>query len=118
MKSRSFRVEVHYEFSRRGGGQAGLGSSGRLETRTKHDKKDLAVWRLADKVTKLDFRHWVGAVVVNLEAIHNWSKPDLILDLVRRQNVEVDATVPAALVKQAIEKLQDEEQQPVDSSQW
>ena len=83
-----------------------------------HGKKDLAVWRLTDKVTKLDFRHWVEAVEVNLEAIHNWSKPDIILDLVRRQSVEVDATVLAAMVRQASDKLQEQGQQPVDSSQW
>ena len=84
-----FRIEVQDEFNRRGG-QTTLGpaGSGDREPRSKHDKKDLAVWRLADNVTKLDFRHRVEAVEVNLEGIHVWSKPDLIFDLVRRKDVE------------------------------
>ena len=67
-----FRAEIQDEFLRRGAqSPPGLAGSGDRERRTKHDKKDLAVWRLAGKVTNLEFRHWEEAVEVNLEAIHN-----------------------------------------------
>ena len=84
-----FRIEVRDEFIRQGGVAGGRESSRVDESSPKHDKKDLGVWRLVDKVGKLDFRYWVEAVEINLEAIPGWSKPDKVLDLMRREDTEV-----------------------------
>ena len=86
-----FRIEVRDEFIRQGGAASGERGSGSRSDGSvfKHDKKDLAVWKLVDKVGKLDFRHWVEAVEINLEAIHGWSKPDKDLDLITREDTEV-----------------------------
>ena len=78
---------------------------GRTEGRTKHDKKDLAVWKLAEDVSKGAFRHWVEAVGNNLEGIHGWSYPDVILDLVRRQNTVITKESLAEIVRKSSDEL-------------
>ena len=45
----------------------------------KFDKKEVSVWKLADGVSKPDFRHWVDFVDLQLEAIHGFAYPDLVL---------------------------------------
>ena len=99
------------------GGERGSGSRSEGSV-LKHDKKDLAVWKLVDKVGKLDFRHWVEAVEINLEAIHGWSKPGKVLDLIRREDTEVTTISPKEIVKRASGKLEEEGLGPVDSSDW
>ena len=42
------------------------------------DRKDLAVWKLPDNVGKTDFRHWIDAINVNLEMIHNWKHANIV----------------------------------------
>ena len=105
-----FRIEVRDEFIRQGGvagGERGAGSRGE-GSGLKHDKKDQAVWKLADKVGKLDFRHWVEAVEINLEAIHGWSKPDKVLDLMRREDTEVNTDSLKEIVRRASAKLEED----------
>ena len=107
------------EFIRQGGvagGDRDFASRGGVSP--KHDKKDLAVWKLADKVGKLDFRHWVEAVEINLEAIHGWSKPDKVLDLIRREDTEVTTDSLKEIARRASAKLQEDGLGPVDSSDW
>ena len=45
----------------------------------KHGKKDLAIWKLAEGVSKPDFRHWLDSVDTALEAVHGFDYPDLVL---------------------------------------
>ena len=82
---------MHDEFALGRGEQADArGSGSRSEgSFPKHDKKDLAVWKLADKASKLDFRHWVDAVDINLECIYGLNNPEVMLDLVRREETEI-----------------------------
>ena len=86
--------------------------------RAKHDKEDLVVWKLIDKVGKLDFRHWVEAVEIHLEFIHGWSKPDAVLTLVRREGSEVTADFLRTIIRRASDKLQEDGLGPADSSDW
>ena len=41
----------------------------------KMDKKEVSVWKLSDNVSKPDFRHWLDAIDLHLEAIHDFSNP-------------------------------------------
>ena len=66
----------------------------------------------------MDFRHWVEAVEINLEAIHGWSKPDKVLDLIRREDTEVTIDSLREIVRRASGKLEEEGLMPVDSSDW
>ena len=53
------------------------------------DKKEVQVWKLADKVEKADFRHWLDAIDVQLEAVHQFKYPELILKKVRMREEEI-----------------------------
>ena len=77
-----------------------------------------SVWKLADKVGKLDFRHWVEAVEINLEAIHVWSKLDRVLDLIGRDDTEVNSDSLKEIVRRASAKLEEDALGPADSSNW
>ena len=55
------------------------------------DKKEVSVWKLPDKVDRDEFRHWKDTVDANLEAVHKFPYPDLVLEQVRRQKTEVNA---------------------------
>ena len=91
----TFRQGLQDEFSMggRGSGESseGKGKGGEKYHRSGLDKKDLAVWKAADGISKADFRHWVEAIDNNLEAIHGWNKADLVLDRIRREETEVNA---------------------------
>ena len=69
----------------------------------KHDKKDLAVWKSADKVSELDFRHWVDAVDIHLECIYGRNNPKVMLDLVRREETEITKDSLEKIIKKACE---------------
>ena len=47
------------------------------------DKKEVQVWKLGEKVEKADFRHWLDAIAVQLEAVHQFKYPELILKKIR-----------------------------------
>ena len=55
---------------------------------------------------------------INLESIHKRSNPDVVLDIIRRQDSEIAEERLKVSVKKASEHLADEEppQTPVDSS--
>ena len=101
----SFRHQLHDAFALGRGGQADArGSGSRSESSfPKHDKKDLAVWKLADKVSKLDFRHWVDAVDINLECIYGLNNPEVMLDLVRREETEITKDSLERIIRKACE---------------
>ena len=48
------------------------------------DKKEVAVWKLPEDVTKIQYRHWSNAVDLQLEAVHSWNCADYILNRVKR----------------------------------
>ena len=55
---------------------------------TKHDKKELSVWKIPENVAKPDFRHWLDTVDIQLEAIHGFQFPDLVLEKIKRATTE------------------------------
>ena len=57
------------------------------------DKKEVAVWKLADSVTKAEFRHWIDAMDIQLDAVHHFKYPEVLLDKVRRQEHEITPEV-------------------------
>jgi hypothetical protein len=57
------------------------------------DRKEVAVWKLPDDVSKTQFRHWMNAVDLQLEAVHGWRHADLILNRVKRSEDPIDAEV-------------------------
>ena len=56
---------------------------------TKHDKKELSVWKIPENVAKPDFRHWLDTVDIQLEAIHGFQFPNLFLEKIKRQATEI-----------------------------
>ena len=67
----------------------GFGSSAGKGYGHSPDKKELAVWKCPDNVSKLDFRLWIAAIENNLEGVHGYDQPDVVLDAVRRQQTEI-----------------------------
>ena len=62
----------------KGAGSEGKGVKGGI------DKKKVAVWKLPEDLTNVQYRHWSNAVDIQLEAVHGWSCSDYILNLVKR----------------------------------
>ena len=62
----------------KGAGSEGKGSGNGI------DKKEVAVWKLPEDVSKVQYRHWSNAVDNQLEAVHGWSCSDYILKRVKR----------------------------------
>ena len=44
------------------------------------DKKDVTVWKLPEQVTKQEFRHWLDTIDTNLDAVHRFKYPKVMLD--------------------------------------
>ena len=66
----------------------------------KFDKKDVSVWQIPVGVSKPDFRHWADNVDLQLEAVHNFVFPDLVLEKVKRLPNEVTRESLAQIVEQ------------------
>ena len=62
-----------------------------LQSTGKIDKKEVSVWKLSDNVSKPDFRHWLDSVDLQLETIHGFVYPDLVLEKVKRLSADVTA---------------------------
>ena len=69
------------------------------------DKKEVAVWKLQDGATMPDFRHWLGIIDCNLDAVHHFQYPEIVLFKLRRFDKEVTATNWGEIVGQANEEL-------------
>ena len=69
------------------------------------DRKDLAVWKLPDNVGKTEFRHWIDAINVNLEMIHNWKHADIVLNRVKRHDTELSQDSLTTCVAEAVEEV-------------
>ena len=83
------------------------------------DKKDVIVWKLAESVSKPDFRHWCDTVCANLEAVHKFAYPDVVFDKLRRQEVEVTQGNWHVVIAQANEELLRMGESPIDlASAW
>ena len=77
--------------SRGGGGGGGVqhrSSEGR-GSGAGIDKKEVAVWKLPDNISKVQFRHWINAMDLQLEAIHGWKCPEFILNRIKRSPTEI-----------------------------
>ena len=59
----------------------------------------VSVWKLQDNVTKLDFRLWLDAIDLELEAIHGFAYPDLVLMKVKRFPTEILEAALSAITK-------------------
>ena len=65
------------------------------------DKNEVAVGKLPDHFTKVQYRHWSNAVDIQLEAVHGWRCPDYILNRVKRSPDEMTAGVFARCLAEA-----------------
>ena len=65
------------------------------------DKKELAVWKLSEDISKVHFRHWVNAIDIQLEAIHGWKFSKYVLNRVKRSPVEISQGVFEDCLRQA-----------------
>ena len=54
------------------------------------DKKEVQVCKLGEKVEKADFRHCLDAIDLQLEAIHQFKHPELILKKIRMSEDVID----------------------------
>ena len=74
------------------------------------DKKEVPVWKLPEEVTKVQFRHWVNVMDIQLEAIHGWKNAVYILSRVKRSEDEITAEVLSkCLTEAAIDINRDED---------
>ena len=65
------------------------------------DKKELAVWKLLENISQVQFRHWVNAIDIQLEATHSWKCPEYVLNRVKRSPVEISQAVFEDCLRQA-----------------
>ena len=54
------------------------------------DRKEVAVWKLPEHVSKQEFRHWIDTIDTNFGAAHRVKFPEMVLDKVKRSEVEVN----------------------------
>ena len=64
----------------------------------KHDKKELSVWKIPENVSKPDFRHWLDAVDIQLEAIHGFQFPDLVLGKIKRSTTVITKEILEVII--------------------
>ena len=74
--------------SKAGSGDFGRGD--RSEKGPSWDKKEIQVWKLGEKVEKADFRHQLDAIDLQLEAIHQFKYPELILKKITMSEDVID----------------------------
>ena len=43
------------------------------------DRKDVTVWKLPEQVTKQEFRQWLDTIDTNLDAVHRFKLPEVVL---------------------------------------
>ena len=60
---------------------------------------------MPENVTKQEFRHWIGTADTNLDAAHHFEFPELVLDKVKRSEVEVSASNWSAVLEKVNEEL-------------
>ena len=73
------------------GGEGPPRGSGGGAFRSSVDKKEIAVWKLPEDVDKINFRHWLDSVDMQLEMVHNFKHANILLNRIRRSATEIDA---------------------------
>ena len=72
-------------------------------------------------VPKAEFRHWVEALEIQLEQVHGFVRPDLVLDKIMRQKVQIDAAAVRRIIRNINEdedNFADSDFEIIDSSRW
>ena len=69
-------------------------------------------------MSKLDFRHWVDAVDINLECIYGLNNPEVMLDFVRREETEITKDSLERIIRKACEINLGLGRAGVDSGAW
>ena len=62
-----------------------FGSAGSVATLPSIDKKEAAIRKLVDQVSKADFRHWADALDIQLDVVHHLTYAEIVLGKARRQ---------------------------------
>ena len=73
--------------------------------KSKFDKKEVNVWKLPEEVGKPEFRHWIEAVNLQLEAVHGFDHPEHVLNRVRLSTQPITQEVFDAI----LDKVNDED---------
>ena len=89
MWANGFQTRIESQVGGLGGMQASAGGAEKEKKGPQVGCKEVAVWKLPDNVDKDGFRHWIDAVDNQLEAVHSLPFPELVLERVRRSQVEV-----------------------------
>ena len=111
-----FRAECAEKLSAGGGKNHGQAHGPRV------DKKEIQVWKLQDDVGKESFRHWLGAIDVQLEAVHGLAFPKVVLDKVRRQGTPITKESFHVVLQKASEEIHAKDPErladEVDHTNW
>ena len=89
----------------------GFGGDGGKGTGSSIDRKEVAVWKLPEEVSKIKFRHWINAVDLQLEAFHGWRHADIIFNRIKRSEDPIDADILERCLVEAgeeMDKLEDD----------
>ena len=79
----SFEENIVSVFQASGGQTGGIASGkDREEKGPSADKKEVAVWKLPENVTKQMLRHWIDTADTNLDTAHYFKFSELVLDKV------------------------------------
>ena len=102
---------VRAEFDKRSSSADGGGGLFGEKVQTKKndpkvDKKEVNVWKLADNVSKLDFRHWLDAIDTQLDVVHGLVFPEILLKKIRRTEVPIDSDVFKLCIDKANAEIQ------------
>ena len=63
------------------------------DRQAKLDKKEMLVGKVPDGVSKVDWRHWLRAVELQLETTYEFAYPELVLHKVRLSKVEITKSI-------------------------
>ena len=73
------------------------------------------MWKLGEKVEKADFRHWLDAIDLELEAIHQFKHHELIFNHIRMRDDVIDDSMLNEIREQVNRDLpHDAEVRPID----
>ena len=69
--------------------------------------KEVAVWKVPEHVSKRDFLHWIDTIDTKLDAAHHFKFSEMVLDKVKRSEVEADESNWANIIEVVKEELPD-----------
>ena len=93
-----FKNEVQADIEKRTGGETGrsnfnIAKGDRGDRPVKLDKKEIAVNRIPDTITKAEFRQWLRSVELQLETTYEFVYPEIVLHKVRLSKVAITEAV-------------------------